>query len=420
MKILIAEDNPVVAELLKKTLSKDGYEIVLAENGLKAWELFQEQKFRMLISDWMMPEMDGITLCNKVRAAKKSHYVYIILQTTKDHLSDTVAGFKAGVDDYIIKPYHPEEIRARVRSGSRIIELEKTINKNSDAILKAHRELEESYMDAIRLLSSLMDMLNPVMGEHMRHTGGLARELAESLGFEKDMADQIEVAGLFHDVGLLGLPELMLSKDEIAMDETELGLYAQHPVIASLSFETVKRLSGVSEIILSHHENFDGSGFPNGLKGSQIPIGSRIIAAVSDYCKIIYTWPADVEAIKKRAANNFGREIAKNCNVDDPDILNKQIAIKALETGSGSKYDPLVVKEFLKQIAQTAEAGENREWVAIQDLKEGMRLARELRLKDGRHLLSKGTVLNTTSISSIKKLKGFNVLDDRIFVIYKI
>jgi len=418
MKILVAEDNPVIAELLNKTLTKDGYRVVLADNGQKAWELFQEQRFKMVISDWMMPEMDGITLCNKIRAEKLSHYVYIILQTTRDQLPDTLAGFKAGVDDYISKPYHPEEIRARIRSGLRIIELEQKVLEEKNEILKKHKELEESYMDIIRLLSSLIEMLNPVLGEYMKHAGRLSRETAEALGLEKELADQIEIAGLFHDIGLLGLPELMLLKDEIEMDKTELGLYTQHPLIASLSFEAVKRLSGVSGIILSHHENFDGSGFPNGLKESQIPIGARIVAAVSDYCKIIHTWPAGIEEIKKRAADNFGREITENCDSNDPDTLNKQIAKKALEIGSNSKYDADVVEKLIKITGKTG-TGEGREWVAIKDLKEGMKLAEELCLKDGRHLLSNGVVLNAASIGSIQKLKDFNVLDDRIFVTYR-
>ncbi|MCD6272320.1 MAG: response regulator [Deltaproteobacteria bacterium] len=418
MKILVAEDNPVIAELLNKTLTKDGYRVVLADNGQKAWELFQEQRFKMVISDWMMPEMDGITLCNKIRAEKLSHYVYIILQTTRDQLPDTLAGFKAGVDDYISKPYHPEEIRARIRSGLRIIELEQKVLEEKNEILKKHKELEESYMDIIRLLSSLIEMLNPVLGEYMKHAGRLSRETAEALGLEKELADQIEIAGLFHDIGLLGLPELMLLKDEIEMDKTELGLYTQHPLIASLSFEAVKRLSGVSGIILSHHENFDGSGFPNGLKESQIPIGARIVAAVSDYCKIIHTWPAGIEEIKKRAADNFGREITENCDSNDPDTLNKQIAKKALEIGSNSKYDADVVEKLIKITGKTG-TGEGREWVAIKDLKEGMELAKELCLKDGRHLLSNGVVLNAASIGSIQKLKDFNVLDDRIFVTYR-
>jgi response regulator RpfG family c-di-GMP phosphodiesterase len=419
MKILVAEDNPVIAELLNKTLAKDGHRVVLAENGKKAWELFQEQRFRMIISDWMMPEMDGITLCNKIRAEKLSRYVYIILQTTRDQLPDTLRGFEAGVDDYIIKPYHPEEIRARIRSGLRIIELEQKVLEEKNKILKKHKELEESYMDIIRLLSSLIEMLNPVLGEYMKHAGRLSREIAEALGIEKELADQIEIAGLFHDIGLLGLPEHMLLKDEIEMDKTELGLYRQHPLIASLSFEAVKRLSWVSSIILSHHENFDGSGFPNGLKGSQIPVGARIVAAVSDYCKIIHTWPAGIEEIKKRAADNFGREITENCDSNDPDTLNKQIAEKALKIGSNSKYDAKIIEELTKKITEKTETGESRRWVAIKDLKEGMKLAKELCLKDGRHLLSKGVVLNAASISSIQKLKDFNVLDDRIFVTYR-
>ena len=146
-------------------------------------------------------------------------------------------------------------------------------------------------MDTIRLLSSLIEMIHPVLGEYMIKVGELSKMLAEDMELEKNMVEQIEIAGLFHDIALLGQPENILSKNVTHMNSNEFGLYSQHPVIASLSFQSVKRLSGVGEIILNHHENYDRSGFPKSLKGSEIPIGSSIISVVSDYCWIIQTGP---------------------------------------------------------------------------------------------------------------------------------
>lgn len=293
----------------------------------------------------------------------------------------------------------------------------KNITKPTNNITAQHQEPEESYVDTTRLLSSLLDMLNPVLGKYMKQTGRLSKELAQDFGLEKKMINQIEIAGLFHDIGLLGLPEVMLFKDEIQMNKSELDLYTQHPIIASLSFKTLKKLSEISEIILSHHENFDGSGFPDGLKESQIPIGARIVTAVSDYFKIIHTWPADIKEIKKKAEDNFGPAITEVFNTSDPHTLTEQIAKKSLEIESNRKYDADIVEKLISRITKEKDTKENKKLLNIEDLKEEMVLAEELRLKDGRHLLSNDTVLNLASINSLKQLKNFNVLDDQIFIL---
>ena len=416
MKILIADNNPVTAKLFEKILVKNGHEVIIAENGQKAWELFQKNNFRMLIANWTIPEIDGVTLCNKIKASSLPYYVHTILQTTREQLSDMLE-LKANADDYILKPLNVDQIIARVSVGICRIELEENISKMKTNINKRPQEIGKSYGEISTLLSSLLDMLNPVLGEYMKHSGRICRELAQDFGLEKKMVNQIEMAGLFHDVGLLGLPPLMLFKDETQMDKTELSLYTQHPVIAFLSFKTVKNFSEISEIILSHHENFDGSGFPSGLKGSQIPVGSRIVAAVSDYFKIIHTWPTDLEEIKKKAEDNFGHAITEVFDTIDLDILTKQIAIKSLEIESNRKYDADVVEKLINRIANEKEIKKNKKWIDIDELKEGMVLAENFCLKDGKHLLSNNTVLNSAAIGSLKQLKGFNVLDDQIFVL---
>jgi len=124
MEILIAEDDFISRSFLQKILEGSGHTVLFAEDGLKAWELFQENNIRMVITDWMMPEMDGLTLCRNIRQAELTHYVYLIFVTAKDQKSDTVKGLESGADDYIVKPLDPEELRSRIRAGQRIIQLE--------------------------------------------------------------------------------------------------------------------------------------------------------------------------------------------------------------------------------------------------------------------------------------------------------
>ena len=125
MKVLIAEDDYVSRLLVKKAVKKMGYDVIEAENGKIALEMYGEHHPEMLISDWMMPQMDGLELCRTIRASKEnSSYLYIILLTAKDKMSDLVEVFEAGADDYIIKPFKPDELRSRIKTGERIIHLE--------------------------------------------------------------------------------------------------------------------------------------------------------------------------------------------------------------------------------------------------------------------------------------------------------
>ena len=129
MEILIAEDDAVSRMLLEKVLVKLGYKVLAAENGLKAWKLFQQNRVSMVITDWIMPEMDGMTLCKKIRSSGTDYYTYIIIVTAKDQKQDLVEALGKGADDYLTKPFDPEELKARIKTGERIVLLEKKQKK---------------------------------------------------------------------------------------------------------------------------------------------------------------------------------------------------------------------------------------------------------------------------------------------------
>jgi two-component system chemotaxis response regulator CheY len=128
VKVLIAEDDPVSRRLLEAFLSKWGYDVAVTCDGGEAWEVFNELEApSLVISDWMMPNMDGLELCRKIREMKKSNYTYFIILTAKERKEDVVKGLEAGADDFLIKPFHQEELKYRVQIGERIIELEQRI-----------------------------------------------------------------------------------------------------------------------------------------------------------------------------------------------------------------------------------------------------------------------------------------------------
>ena len=128
MKVLIAEDNLVSRRLLETFLRKWGYDIVITTNGREAWEVLQEPEApNLVISDWMMPDMDGLELCRRIREMERAEYIYFIILTSKGKKEDVITGLEAGADDYLIKPFNQDELKYRVKIGERIIELERRI-----------------------------------------------------------------------------------------------------------------------------------------------------------------------------------------------------------------------------------------------------------------------------------------------------
>ena len=128
MRILIAEDDPTSRRLLEATLARDGYQVVSATDGDEAWKLLHDEEApRLAILDWMMPGRDGIEICRQIRRESRSSYVYLLLVTTKTRTEDIIHGLEAGADDYLTKPYDPQELRCRVKSGERLLRLEEAL-----------------------------------------------------------------------------------------------------------------------------------------------------------------------------------------------------------------------------------------------------------------------------------------------------
>ena len=169
MKILIADDDPVSRRLFEAILQKSGYHVVTAENGTQALEeLSRENGPRLALLDWMMPEMDGLEVCRKVRGRKGRPYVYITMLTSKLSHSDVVAGLEAGSDDYVTKPCNPEELKARLRTGQRILGLEDTLVEAREQMrFKAYHDALTGLWNHGAILALLKDELSRSAREHV-------------------------------------------------------------------------------------------------------------------------------------------------------------------------------------------------------------------------------------------------------------
>jgi sigma-B regulation protein RsbU (phosphoserine phosphatase) len=143
MRILIAEDDLFSRRLLQKTLEAWGYEVFTARDGAEALAFIEEHDIRLVIADWMMPVMDGVTLCRRVREKDRQGYTYFIMLTARDRHDDLVHGLQAGADDYLTKPFEPDELRARVRSGERVVSLESELAERVRDLERALEHVRE-------------------------------------------------------------------------------------------------------------------------------------------------------------------------------------------------------------------------------------------------------------------------------------
>jgi putative two-component system response regulator len=278
VKILVADDDDVAVEILEYALAQFGYEVTVARNGREAMDFIRTGQFRIVVSDWEMPEMTGVELCQEIRQRSASGYIYVILLTSRQGTQNVVDGLKSGADDFVNKPFQPLELVMRIRAGQRILSLES-------------REL------IIFSLAKLAESRDPETGAHLERIREYCRVLARHLAHQPkfqgaldgDYVQLLYLTSPLHDIGKVGIPDRILLKPGKLTPE-EFEIMKRHPVIgaetlaaAAEAHPEAKFLGMARDIARSHHEKFDGSGYPDGLSGEQIPLCGRIVALADVY-----------------------------------------------------------------------------------------------------------------------------------------
>ena len=317
MKILIAEDDAVSRKKLEFILEGMGFEVITAQNGKDAWELWKSEHPRMVITDWMMPEMDGVELCRRIRNSAWSEYTYLIIVTSKNNMDDLVQGMEAGADDFISKPYNKAELSVRIRAGRRITEME-----SRDIIIMA--------------ISRLAEARDKETGKHLDRIRYFSKTLAQYLYDEKVFGNQIDeifienifLTSMLHDIGKIGIPDHILLKPG-KLTEEEFEIMKTH---ANIGYETLQEAADMyrripylqmsADIARYHHEKYDGSGYPTKIEGANIPIAARIVALADVYDALIS------KRVYKEA---YSHEESK----------------RSILEGKGKHFDPVIVDAFL-------------------------------------------------------------------------
>ena len=321
MRVLVVDDDIMALEMLKFSLERAGHHVSIATNGREALEVLRRDACRVVISDWEMPEIDGLEFCRLLRRDHQDSYVYVILLTGRKGTQSIVAGLTAGADDFLTKPFDPEEILVRLHTAERILSLET-------------RDL------TIFALAKLAESRDPDTGRHLERVRNYSRLLAAQLATYPEFSATINgsfIALIYqtsplHDIGKIAIPDSVLLKAG-SLNDAEYAIMKTHATHGAETLGAALRqypeaifLQMARDIAATHHERWDGSGYPAGLRGNAIPLCGRIVALADVYDALT------------------SKRVYKSA-------MNHATARSIILEGSGKHFDPAIVQAFLAREA---------------------------------------------------------------------
>jgi putative nucleotidyltransferase with HDIG domain len=414
MEILFVDDEKNVLQSLKRLFMDEDFEILLAGSGEEALDILIERpSIGLIVSDQRMPGLSGSEFLMRARTIAPDA-IRILLTGYADINAVSDAVNKGGIHKYITKPWKDEELiqvikeaaerYAVVQENKRLHaivekqneELKKwnaeleyyvqqqtlEIQKKNDELKLINQKLQENFKNSIRAFSVLIGLRDRRTANHSKQVAELSTKIAKQMGLDRKEVENIGIAALLHDIGKIGMTDMLLLRDPEQMEEGERKIYEQHSIRGQTAIDAVESLRDAGVLIRHHHEWFNGEGFPDGLAGDDIPIGARIIS-LADHID--------------RAFSDFSG--------DSPYAH----ALQAISKRVGRQFDAELVK-YLKDTVDEVYAGyvpESTRMVEVElppdRLKEGMVLARDVKSGTGLTLLTKGFKLTRKSISSIQR-----------------
>lgn len=410
--LLLVDDEANILSSLRRLFRPEGYRVLTAESGDEALELIAAEPVDMVVSDMRMPGMNGAQLLARIREAYPDT-VRILLTGYADIASTIDAINKGEIYRYVAKPWDDNDLRLLVREaleGRRLrhenqrlsdmlaaqneqlrqfnTELEAKVKARTLALSealantdKANKELKQAYTTTVRVFCELVESRGGLMTGHGRRVADLARSLGRLLGVGDADQQTLVLAGLLHDLGKIGLPDELLEKPFTQLRPEERGALMTHPVRAESLLMGVRPLAEAAKIIRSHHEHYDGTGYPDGLAGLAIPRLARILAVANAFDSL-----------------QLGTMVGRT--------LSPRDALAYIESNRGKRYDPEVVDAMIAIGAHdSAEVPSPDQRLRVGQLTVGMTLARDLLHAEGYLLLSRGFVVDQQIIEQLARLE---------------
>lgn len=425
-KLLVVDDDPAIRKFLNFVFKDSQYILKEAINGEEGFSIAKEFHPDLILSDVVMPEMDGLALCRAVRGDKHLQMtIFFLMSAVRQEISDRVDGLEGGADEYLLKPLDENQIKAQVHAflriktlqdqlvlkNDRLEEMNTTLEENKHKLEETNRALErekerltyslkeisnlaeelekshksqwllnvslkESFDNLVALLATIVELRNPYQPGHSKEVAEIALYIGERLEFDTAQLKDLRTAALLHEIGLIGLPDdiIKLKPDEMSPEQQK--IFLQHPVVGESLLHSLKGCEEAAKIIRHLHENLDGSGFPDKLTGDEIPLESRIIKAATDFSRAIQ-------------------------NVSDHGQIYR--IYNAMKKESDIRYDAHVFAILKDHVDTIADRRTNRkvETISLAHLKPGMVLAADLFTNTGIKLMPEGIELTEASIKGI-------------------
>ena len=354
-KILIVDDDPEVPGVLKNFLERQGYRVDIASSAEEAGEKLASRDYALLITDIRMGGKSGLDLARE--AKKKLPFLEIIVISAIKDITMAIEAMKAGAFSYLLKPFYLEEVLSNVRNALerrrlRIQNLEyrqhleMLVEERTRKLKYTLQALRNSYLEILKVLVATLDARDVETEGHSERVVELSLEIASKMGInDRDFLRNLRLGALLHDIGKIGVPDRILKK-EGKLTPSEWAIMKEHVLIGYKIVSNVDFLRGASEIVLYHHERWDGKGYPHGLKGEEIPLGARIFAVADAFDAMI------------------SRRVYRKA-------LPLEEARKEIEKNKGTQFDPRVVEAFLSiPVEQLREFGKKTSARSIWEIPE--------------------------------------------------
>ena len=330
-RILVVDDENHVRSMIGTTLERQGYDVQLAGSGREALELLAQNTFDLVLTDIVMPDGNGIVLLDRIKG--KQPNVPVVMVTAIHDISVAIDSMRRGAYDYLLKPFEREHLMATVTRAldhRRALQETHTYQQNLEQVVRARTEmlrqamedLEHSYDITLEALGDALDLKDSETEGHSKRVTAYTIALARAMGIPPTEIKVIARGAFLHDIGKMAIPDEILRKPA-ALTVPEQEIMREHCTRGFNILRKIPFLAEAAEIVFSHQEHYDGSGYPNGLKAGEIPIGARIFAVADTLDAITSDRP-----YRKASSFDAAREEILRC--------------------SGTQFDPSVVEIFLK------------------------------------------------------------------------
>jgi response regulator RpfG family c-di-GMP phosphodiesterase len=400
--VLAVDDEPNILAALRRLFRATGWRILTAGHAEEGLALLATEPVDAVLSDMRMPGMDGVQFLERVSQGWPG--TARLLLTGQADLDSTIGAINRGrLHRYITKPWNDDELLLTLRQVAQNQQLEadkqalerlthrqndelKALNAGLEArvvlrteeLAAANHRLKRNYLTSIKAFTALIELRGSAQVGHARQVADLTRRIAQAMTLDADTAHDLPIAALLHDIGHIGLTDAVLARPVNRLDSDELRRYRLHPVLGEQALLASDDMQGVAPLIRAHHERWDGLGFPDGLRGSAIPLGARILA-VADAFEDLRSGRIDGQALSPLDAR------------------------RTILAARGSQFDPTVVDAF----ASLFSSAPPKPTVAklrlrTADLRAGQTLAQDFVSPEGVLLLSAGQQLNDDLIGRIR------------------